>query len=64
MCSSTGEGTLGTRASMGARDARRDVEKVQRNAGGGGWKRNSEGANSTVFVLGGSVWGRMSPRTQ
>lgn len=49
---------------MGARDARRDVEKVQRNAGGGGWKRNSEGANSTVFVLGGSVWGRMSPRTQ
>lgn len=35
MCSSTREGAPGMRASVGARDARRDVEKVQRNGGGG-----------------------------
>ena len=38
-CSSTREGSPGMRASVGARDARRDVEKVQRNGGGGGIQR-------------------------
>lgn len=44
-------------ARVGAKDARRGMEKAQRHAGEGSWRRKSERANNTACALQGSELG-------